>query len=163
VQIGDEMILFFDTETTGVPQNYKAPMNDLGNWPRLVQLGYIIYDVLDGGEYVEHASMEHIVKPEGFEISEYVSKIHGITQEKALHEGEELKKVLNQFFLWCNVCDVLVGHNLSYDYNIIGAEFIRCGMEVPILNKIQYDTMLKSVNFCKLPGRRIGEYKWPKL
>jgi DNA polymerase III subunit epsilon len=30
------MYLFFDTETTGIPRNYKAPVADLQNWPRLV-------------------------------------------------------------------------------------------------------------------------------
>ena len=38
-------ILFFDTETTGVPRNYNAPSTDTDNWPRMVQLGYIIYDL----------------------------------------------------------------------------------------------------------------------
>ena len=31
--------LFFDTETTGLPKNYNAPITDTDNWPRLVQLG----------------------------------------------------------------------------------------------------------------------------
>ena len=31
--------LFFDTETTGLPANWQAPMSDLENWPRLVQIG----------------------------------------------------------------------------------------------------------------------------
>ena len=38
------MYLFFDTETTGLPKNYKAPASDLNNWPRLVQLAYHLYD-----------------------------------------------------------------------------------------------------------------------
>ena len=29
------MYLFFDTETTGLPKNWKTPLNDLNNWPRL--------------------------------------------------------------------------------------------------------------------------------
>ena len=36
--------LFFDTETTGVPQNYKAPSSDTDNWPRMVQLAWIVTD-----------------------------------------------------------------------------------------------------------------------
>ena len=30
--------LFFDTETTGVPRNYYAPVTDTNNWPRLEEL-----------------------------------------------------------------------------------------------------------------------------
>lgn len=38
------MYLFFDTETTGLPKNYKAPASDSDNWPRLVQIAWSIYD-----------------------------------------------------------------------------------------------------------------------
>lgn len=157
------MKLFFDTETTGVPKNYRAPMTDLENWPRLVQLGYIVYDVLDGGEWVEYAAFEHIIIPEGFTISEEVSKIHGITHQQAVEYGVPLLWALYEFAGWVAICDTIIGHNLSYDFNIIGAELIRCSLDNPLVGKAQYDTMLKSVNFCKLPGKRMGEYKWPKL
>lgn len=157
------MILFFDTETTGVPKNYKAPVTDLENWPRLVQLGYIVYDVLDRGEVSEYTSAEFIVRPDGFVISPEVSKIHGVTQEKALTEGESLGMVLEAFGGWVNACDTLVGHNLSFDLHIIGAELIRAGYADPFVGKAQYDTMLKSVDFCKMPGGYGGKYKWPKL
>ena len=74
------MYLFFDTETTGLPRNYKAPVTDLNNWPRLVQLAYIQYDRNDnkisGGDY--------IIKPNGFIIPEDVSRIHGITNERVV-------------------------------------------------------------------------------
>jgi DNA polymerase III epsilon subunit-like protein len=74
------MYLFFDTETTGLPRNYKAPVTDLNNWPRLVQLAYIQYDRNDnkisGGDY--------IIKPNGFIIPEDVSRIHGITHERVV-------------------------------------------------------------------------------
>ena len=157
------MILFFDTETTGVPKNYKAPVTDLENWPRLVQLGYIVYDVLDGGEVEEYVSAEWIVRPDGFVISPEVSKIHGVTQEKALTDGESLAEALNDFVTWADICDTLVGHNISFDLNIMGAELIRAGMSDPFVGKAQYDTMQKSVDFCRLPGGFGGKYKWPKL
>lgn len=157
------MILFFDTETTGVPKNYKAPVTDLENWPRLVQLGYIVYDVLDGGEVQEYTSAEFIVQPDGFVISPEVSKIHGVTQEKAMTEGLSLDLVLATFVGWVNTCDVLVGHNLHFDLSIIGAELVRANYPDPFVGKAQYDTMLKSVDFCKMPGGYGGKYKWPKL
>ncbi|MCJ8276491.1 MAG: hypothetical protein MJK18_06600, partial [Bdellovibrionales bacterium] len=34
--------LFFDTETTGLPKSYKAPYTDLENWPRVVQLSWLV-------------------------------------------------------------------------------------------------------------------------
>jgi DNA polymerase III subunit epsilon len=157
------MKLFFDTETTGVPKNYKAPITDTENWPRLVQLGYIVYDELNGGECVEYCSMEHIIKPEGFVIPAEVSKIHGITQEQAMEEGENLANVVHEFLRWVNAADELVGHNLSYDLHIMGAECIRLQLADPFVGKSTYDTMLKGTGVCKIPGFRMGEYKWPKL
>jgi DNA polymerase III subunit epsilon len=58
------MYLFFDTETTGLPRSWKAPITDLNNWPRLVQLAYLLYDS-DGNEL---SGGDFIIKPEGFII-----------------------------------------------------------------------------------------------
>jgi hypothetical protein len=38
------MYLFIDTETTGLPKNYKAPLHDLSNWPRLIQIAWLLYN-----------------------------------------------------------------------------------------------------------------------
>lgn len=150
--------LFFDTETSGLPINYKAPVTDLGNWPRLVQIGWIVYE-----DETPINEVERIVRPEGFEISETVAKIHGITHEKAMHDGGLLSDVLAHFDSNLSACDLLVGHNLSYDLNVMGSEYLRlCGRN-PFNNKSTYDTMLKGTNLCKLPGMRMGSYKWPKL
>ena len=36
------MYLFFDTETTGLPKKWKAPVTDLDNWPRMIQIGWTL-------------------------------------------------------------------------------------------------------------------------
>jgi len=58
------MILFFDTETTGLPQNYNAPVSDSNNWPRLVQLAFIKCDW--EGNIISQS--DFIIKPDGFTI-----------------------------------------------------------------------------------------------
>ena len=55
------MYLFFDTETTGIPRNYKASVSDLKNWPRLVQIAWLLSEE-DGNEV---SSAEYIVKSKG--------------------------------------------------------------------------------------------------
>ncbi len=72
------MYLFFDTETTGLPQNWKAPVTDLNNWPRMIQIAWILCD--DKGNRIE--SDDFIIKPENFEIPKDASTIHGISTEK---------------------------------------------------------------------------------
>ena len=46
------MYLIFDTETTGLPRNYNAPLSDSANWPRAVQIAWQLHDAQ--GTLVEH-------------------------------------------------------------------------------------------------------------
>ena len=85
--------LIFDTETTGLPKNFDAPVNDLENWPRLVQLAWELHD--KEGKLLD--AKNHIVKPDGFEIPYGAEKVHGISTQKALDEGKDLKFVLEEF------------------------------------------------------------------
>ena len=151
------MFLFFDTETTGLPRNWKAPVTDLRNWPRMVQLAFVSYDS-DGSKLSEG---DFIVKPEGFVIPPDVSLIHGITHERAVREGVSLRGILEEFQLMISDSDVLVAHNISFDAMIVGAEFLRMGFSNPIPSKKKFCTMESSTNFCAIPGPY--GYKWPKL
>lgn len=115
------MYLFFDTETTGLPRNWKAPVTDTTNWPRMIQLAWIQYD--NNGSLV--ASGNHIIRPGGFTIPADVARIHGITTERALSTGEPIKSVLNLFQSKILASNTLVAHNMSFDEKIVGADFIR--------------------------------------
>jgi DNA polymerase III subunit epsilon len=151
------MYLFFDTETTGLPRSWKAPVHELSNWPRLVQLAWLLYD--NSGNLL--LSTDRIIKPENFTIPDEASGIHGITHEKACREGVPLTAVLQEFFGAMGKAEVLVAHNMSFDENIVGAEFLRLKMPNPLPKKARICTMLKSTQFCKLDGPY--GYKWPKL
>lgn len=153
--------LFFDTETTGVPQNYKAPITDLDNWPRLVQLGWILCD--RQGNEIETGN--DIIKPDGFIIPEAASKVHQITTIKAILVGKDLSTVLHKFISASKQAKYLVGHNVSFDVNVVGAELLRIKSDYSIANQASIDTMLKSINYCAIPSEfTYGEkYKWPKL
>lgn len=152
------MYIFFDTETTGVPRNYNAPVSDVENWPRLVQIGWVLYD--DQKNLVSEA--EFIVKPDGFEIPLGASSVHGITTEKALSSGSPMPEVLKAFLDNLEKSSIVVGHNVSFDQNIVGAEFHRAGITDPLPLKKAVCTMKSSTNFCKIPGG-YGRFKWPKL
>ena len=151
------MYLFFDTETTGLPRNWKAPVTDLNNWPRLVQLAFLYYD--EKGNKINGSNF--IIKPDGFKISTEVSKIHRITNERALSEGVPLKSVLDNFQNILSQSKYLVAHNMSFDEKIIGAEFLRINMTNGLNGKKKICTMEQSTNYCKLEGPY--GYKWPKL
>lgn len=151
------MYLFFDTETTGLPKNWKAPLSDLNNWPRLVQLAYLTYD--KKGNKISDRNF--IIKPEGFTIPTDASKVHGITTERALKEGESISSVLKIFDSVLKEASCLVAHNMNFDEKIIGAEFLRSKMQNTLVVKRKICTMEKTTNFCAIVGNY--GYKWPKL
>ncbi len=153
------MFLIFDTETTGLPKDWNAPLTDSDNWPRLVQLAWQLHD--------EHGSLlsakNYTVKPDGFTIPFNAAKIHGITTERALEEGTELAEVLAQFEADRAKAKYAVGHNIGFDINIVGAENHRLGQEFLVAKMKDLDTKDLSTEFCALPGGRGGKFKWPTL
>ena len=110
------MYLIFDTETTGLPRNWNAPITDVNNWPRCIQLAWQLHD--EWGKLIEHK--DYLVKPKGFNIPYDAEKIHGISTELAQEQGEELDFVLAEFQNALNQTKFLVGQNVKFDINIIG-------------------------------------------
>ncbi len=153
------MFLIFDTETTGLPRDYKAPLTDSDNWPRMVQIAWQLHN--KSGVLIEAKS--YIVKPEGYQIPFQASKVHGITTEKALRDGLELTHVLEEFNTVLEKTEYVIGHNVEFDLSIAGAEFIRKGITTPLHTLASVDTKDESTDFCALPGGRGGKFKWPNL
>ncbi len=153
------MYLIFDTETTGLPHNKTAPIEDLDNWPRLVQIAWQLHDAK--GKLLSTGN--HIVKPDGFTIPFNAEKIHGISTQRALEVGEPLMEVLEKFSKDVKRAQVLVGHNIEFDNKIIGAEYLRCETENLLAEVPNIDTSVESVEFCQLQGGIGGRLKQPKL
>ena len=153
------MYLVFDTETTGLPLNFKAPLSDFNNWPRMVQIAWQIHDIR--GELIEVKN--YIIKPDGFTIPYNSEKIHGISTELANKKGVPLNEVLSLFSNVLKSATYVIGHNISFDNNIVGCEFLRSGFENLLTKKISIDTKEEGTEFCQLPGGRGGKYKWPNL
>ena len=150
--------LFFDTETTGLPKDYKAPVTDVDNWPRLVQIGWITMD--ENQNVLEEK--EYIIFPDSFTIPKEASDVHRVTQERAEKGGVPVLTVLQEFRNAIQQADFLVGHNIEFDCNIVGAEFIRNDVEF-LENKLpRICTMKSSTDYCAIPNKW-GKYKWPKL
>jgi DNA polymerase III epsilon subunit-like protein len=151
------MFLFFDTETTGIPRDYKAPVSDLGNWPRLVQIAWLLID----DQQNEISSAEFIVRPEGFDIPAEAARIHGITTEMARRDGVSLHSALDEVTEDILRASVLIAHNMQFDEKILGAELLRAGRQNVVEAMVRRCTMQSATNYCQLPGRY--GYKWPTL
>src|SRR5690606_16197406 len=154
------MYLIFDTETTGLPKRWDAPITDTDNWPRCVQIAWQLHD--DMGNIIEH--QDYLVQPDGFNIPYDAEKIHGISTELAQQKGVPLTEVLEKFNTALAKTKFVVGQNVGFDLNIMGAEFHRHDVanilqELPVLDTCTEHT----ANLCQLPGGRYGRFKLPTL
>ena len=115
----------------------------------------------DMGELIEVKNF--IVRPEGFTIPYNAEKIHGISTKRALKQGVDLSFVLNEFNNSISKSSFIVGHNISFDINIMGAEFFRAQIETTLMYQKIIDAKEEGTDFCAIPGGRGGKFKWPTL
>lgn len=113
------MILFFDTETTGLPDRY-TPLNS-DRQPHCVQLAALLTE--DDG--TERASLNLIVHPDGWTIPEAAARVHGITTEMAQRCGVREAIAAAAFYDLTKKADLLVAHNIKFDVQIIDIMFAR--------------------------------------
>lgn len=154
------MYLIFDTETTGLPKRWDAPITDVNNWPRAVQIAWQLHD--QWGELVE--AKDYLIQPEGYDIPYDAESVHGISTALAQAQGVPLAQVLMEFNEALSKTHFIVGQNLGFDVNIMGAEYIRASVEADMLEKPVLDTCTEvTAELCKIPGGRGGKFKLPTL
>jgi len=172
-------VLIFDTETTGLPKTKIINQETLDKWPHIVQFSFIIFDTILNDITVLHDS---IIKMEnGNIISEDSTKIHGITNEISREKGVNIEIVLNKFFYYLRGVDLLVGHNVAFDINMLNVELLRIiynkkypidhikayKLDLYLLSNFKniYCTLQESIDLCSIKAtNKYGEYnKYPKL
>jgi DNA polymerase-3 subunit alpha len=154
------MYIIFDTETTGLPRNWNAPITDTDNWPRAVQIAWQLHD--DMGNLLEQK--DYLIKPEGYDIPYDAERIHGISTLLAETNGEDLEKVLHEFNIALGKAKFVVGQNLGFDLNIMGCELHRKGVKSSMAEMPVLDTCTEiTANLCQIPGGRGGRWKLPTL
>ncbi len=151
------MYLIVDCETSGLPRNWRAPVSDVANWPRAIQVAWAVYDA----QQVRVAAEAHLVRPDGFRIPADTVRIHGITTERAMAEGRPIADVLADLAAAVASARVVVAHNASFDASVIGAEYLRLGRTPPFAAESMVCTMRQSADHVRIPGPY--GYKWPTL
>ena len=169
-------ILVFDTETTGLPKSKIISPETLPLWPHIVQFSYVIYDT-EVNDIVETSDSIVKINDDVF-IPEEVIKIHGITNEISKNNGINIIFVLHNFFGHLKTVDLLVGHNISFDINMVKVELNRLIVEngtsiihrwnLDLLTNFEniYCTMKESIELCNIQlVNRFGKpyLKFPKL
>lgn len=130
-------ILIFDTETTGLPEKY-ASIRDYEKWPYIIQLSYIIYDTSNNS--IHTISDNYIKIDKSINITEVSQQITGITRDILNSKGINIKQALYDFNNALKISDIIVGHNVSFDKQIVMVECFR--------NKINN-------NFVRFHGKNI--------
>ena len=161
-------LFFFDTETNGLPANYKAPPNNTGNWPEIVSMAWTVWTV-DKGVWTQTSSESYIVlPPEGIIWNAEAERIHGISKEKARLEGIPVKTVLEKAQSELRQATHIFAHNLAFDKSVLLASMFRNTGTAKWSFGKEICTMLATVSICKIPSTSsyatvADPYKWPKL
>jgi len=154
-------ILYFDTETTGLV-DFRAPIT-APHQPRMVQLACVLAD--ETGAEISMVKLR--VRPDGFEIPEGASKVHGITTALAEQTGIPVGSALLIFAALIDAADILVAFNCEYDRYIIEREdLLDSSAKIPTAwhKKAMLCAMKPMTEICQLPNPNYpGKFKWPKL
>lgn len=141
-----EDVLFFDTETTGIPDKSAKWDADYMGYPHVVQIAWIYR-----GE-----KFNYIIRPEGWEIPEEATAVHGITTGYAMEHGAPFAAVIDKFISDCHSAGLICGHNVHFDTGIVKANILR------ELGRAYYDA--ENVEDALFKGKRIdtmrSSMKW---
>ena len=140
-------IAVFDTETTGLPKTKLLNDESLALWPHVVQFSYIIYDT-ELQKIIK--TVDFVIKiPNNINISDEVSDIHGITNfisQNSQYKIEDALLLFSDDYLNYGI-DLIVGHNLEFDINMLKVELMReIGPIINTINKRKFSQLLESLN-----------------
>lgn len=119
-----DLILFYDTETNGLPQ-WNLPSEDPSQ-PYVTQLAAELCDERSGNTI---AFLNTLIRPESWEIPADLAELTGITTERALTEGIPRTDALRQFTDMWKRAALRAGHNESFDARMLRIEYFR---ELPV-------------------------------
>jgi DNA polymerase III epsilon subunit-like protein len=149
-----QSILFFDTETTGLPRARNISALQCADiWPDIVSISWIVHTIHSRTPPTKHT---YIIKPDGWHIPADSIRIHGITNELAQTNGRPLAEVMAKFKDAVHSARHIIAHNMEFDKNVIHHAFKwRLGTD-PLLfwdSRKEFCSMLQSKNELKIPGR----------
>lgn len=139
-------ILVFDTETTGLPKGKNPSIYKTELWPHIIQLSYIVYCSDENNLFT--VEDDYIKISDDVIIEEDSQAIHQISRDKLNKDGISIDEALNKFNNWAEKCDLLVGHNVSFDKRMVIVEGIRNKIRMDI--QYTYCTMKQSTEICKI-------------
>lgn len=137
------MILYFDTETSGL---YPG---------QICQLSYVMQD------QTKSQAKNFFFTVDNVEYSAYM--VHGFSVEKLirLSGGKRFTSFIDEIRLDFERADLVVSHNTAFDFMFMRAEFERLGYVFTVKNELC--SMKSMTPVCKLSRSKGTGYKYPKL
>lgn len=147
-------VLFFDTETNGLPKERNALTTSTENWPHILQISWTTASVsTDSLEILEQQT--HFLKLEDDIVFNTESAaIHKI-EENIVRTGTPSREILEKFQKAAKSVDVIVAHNLSFDKSVLWASYYRLNDKETFSWWPQYEycTMNATKGLLKLPSK----------
>ncbi len=166
-------VLFFDTETNGLPKSWHASPYNTANWPIVLTLAWQIWDIPSGGDGATFVSKgDYLVRPAESVVWDHeAEKIHGIKREHAVAHGRPASTVFPEFMNIVRGVDLIVAHNVQFDKTVVICEAIRLNpsFRMDWWPRFEYCTCENTKKLCALPPatskpvRPSDPYKKPKL
>lgn len=150
------MLLFFDTETTGLC-NFKADA-PLDVQPHIVSLAAILCD--ENANELDTLSI--IVAPYGKSSHPRAEEKHGISESRRMKEGIPVADALASFVSIALRASVAVAHNFKFDHMALNCAYLSRSLPSPFPCLVPFCTMEATTPVLRLPTKW-GKYKFPKL
>lgn len=157
-------IMVFDVETNGLPL-WQEPSVHPGQ-PHIVEYSAMLADA----ETHQELGFDYLmIRPEGWTIPPELTKIHGISEERALAEGVPERLAVNAYMAMVQKADRICAFGIDFDTRIMRIAMLRCGMTKEHVNeltasKTRVCLMRQATPLCKLPPTEkmmaAGRKKW---
>jgi len=161
------MYLVFDIETTGLVKcerfNVYPDYKDLEKYDsaRIVQIAWVILNA----QYKTIEKKNYIIKRDDFSIDNV--DFHGISNEMSDIQGTEFDIVMLDFLRALQKCQLIVAHNILFDYNVLASSLYRYRLYYVFCkfsSKKRFCTSFESMSILKLVmPYPCNYYKFPSL
>lgn len=144
-------LLFVDTETSGIPQDWNQPYSVEGNWPYILQVAWIIY-THDGKEV---KTENHYLRPDNYAITPESGSVHGLTMQFLRDNGQDRRDIMQRLQTDLQEYEPLVvAHFMQLDFHMMGVGFHRSGLTNPLPGLPTFCTMLFTERLLRPAGER---------
>ena len=146
----------FDFETSGLPKGRKPVTREtLGQYDTCRAVSLSAARFSSKGRLVD--TFDAMIYPEGFEISPGSVAIHGITEDMAKSKGRSFVQVFTDFMTFIGPrTKTLIAHNAKFDVNVLRSEMIRHGIDLSLIENLNFRCTLELYRERFLKPIRLG-------